>query len=63
MDFLYIICDGTTAVTLVKQGQELVIGNVGDSRAVLGYRDKDNSLIAIQLTVDLKPVDGVIALC
>ncbi|KMZ68212.1 hypothetical protein ZOSMA_246G00020 [Zostera marina] len=39
------------------QGQELVIGNVGDSRAVLGYRE-DNSLIAIQLTVDLKPVDG-----
>ncbi|WOL12814.1 putative protein phosphatase 2C 33 isoform X1 [Canna indica] len=46
---------GTTAVTLVKQGQEIVIGNVGDSRAVLGTRDKDNSLTAIQLTVDLKP--------
>ncbi|XP_010247822.1 PREDICTED: probable protein phosphatase 2C 33 [Nelumbo nucifera] len=48
-------CSGTTAVTLVKQGQDLVIGNVGDSRAVLGTRDQDNSLIAIQLTVDLKP--------
>ncbi|GMI78627.1 hypothetical protein like AT1G79630 [Hibiscus trionum] len=48
-------CSGTTAVTLVKQGQDLVIGNVGDSRAVLAMRDKDNSLIAIQLTVDLKP--------
>ncbi|KAE8731837.1 putative protein phosphatase 2C 18 [Hibiscus syriacus] len=47
--------DGTTAVTLVKQGQDLVIGNIGDSRAVLAMRDKDNSLIAIQLTVDLKP--------
>nr|DAD37174.1 TPA_asm: hypothetical protein HUJ06_007815 [Nelumbo nucifera] len=46
-------CSGTTAVTLVKQ--DLVIGNVGDSRAVLGTRDQDNSLIAIQLTVDLKP--------
>ncbi|CAL9132217.1 unnamed protein product [Musa textilis] len=46
---------GTTAVTLVKQGQELVIGNVGDSRAVLGTRDENNSLIAVQLTVDLKP--------
>jgi len=32
-----------------------VIGNVGDSRAVLGTRDVDNSLIAVQLTVDLKP--------
>ncbi|KAL6346431.1 hypothetical protein AAG906_033227 [Vitis piasezkii] len=48
-------CSGTTAVTLVKQGQDLVIGNVGDSRAVLGTRDKDGYLVAIQLTVDLKP--------
>ncbi|XWS42977.1 hypothetical protein CRYUN_Cryun16bG0060500 [Craigia yunnanensis] len=48
-------CSGTTAVTLVKQGPYLVIGNVGDSRAVLGTRDKDNSLTAVQLTVDLKP--------
>lgn len=37
------------------QGQDLVIANVGDSRAVLGTRDKDGSLVAVQLTVDLKP--------
>ncbi|KAK4745729.1 hypothetical protein SAY87_012041 [Trapa incisa] len=49
------LCSGTTAVTLVKQGEFLVIGNVGDSRAILGRRDKDNSLTAVQLTVDLKP--------
>ncbi|MBA0568533.1 hypothetical protein Golob_006025 [Gossypium lobatum] len=48
-------CSGTTAVTLVKQGPYLVAGNVGDSRAVLATRDKDNSLKAVQLTVDLKP--------
>ncbi|XP_022742192.1 probable protein phosphatase 2C 33 [Durio zibethinus] len=48
-------CSGTTAVTLVKLGPYLVIGNVGDSRAVLATRDKDNSLTAVQLTVDLKP--------
>ncbi|GLT87816.1 hypothetical protein SLE2022_058760 [Rubroshorea leprosula] len=48
-------CSGTTAVTLIKQGQHLIIGNVGDSRAVLGTRDEDNSLISVQLTVDLKP--------
>ncbi|GAB4855866.1 Probable protein phosphatase 2C 33 [Ancistrocladus abbreviatus] len=48
-------CSGTTAVTLVKHGQFLVIGNVGDSRAVLGTRDEDDSLMAVQLTVDLKP--------
>ncbi|XP_023005026.1 probable protein phosphatase 2C 33 [Cucurbita maxima] len=46
---------GTTSVALVKQGRDLIIGNVGDSRAVLGTRDKSNSLIAVQLTVDLKP--------
>ncbi|KAL3596648.1 hypothetical protein D5086_008285 [Populus alba] len=48
-------CSGTTAVTVIKQGQDLVIGNVGDSRAVLATRDKDDSLLAVQLTVDLKP--------
>ncbi|XP_020261551.1 probable protein phosphatase 2C 33 [Asparagus officinalis] len=48
-------CSGTTAVTLLKQGQDLIIGNVGDSRAILGTRDQDDRLIAVQLTVDLKP--------
>ncbi|CAL0316303.1 unnamed protein product [Lupinus luteus] len=48
-------CSGTTAVTLLKKGQDLVIGNIGDSRAVLGSRDHNGSLIAIQLTIDLKP--------
>ncbi|CAL5342991.1 unnamed protein product [Camellia sinensis] len=38
-----------------ETGEYLVIGNVGDSRAVLGTRDKDDSLRAVQLTVDLKP--------
>ncbi|XP_024522271.1 probable protein phosphatase 2C 33 isoform X1 [Selaginella moellendorffii] len=48
-------CSGTTAVTLIKQGDELVLGNVGDSRAVMGSRADDNSIRAVQLTVDLKP--------
>ncbi|KAL3653928.1 putative protein phosphatase 2C 33 [Castilleja foliolosa] len=48
-------CSGTTAVTLVKQGQDLVIGNVGDSRAILATRDENDVLSALQLTVDLKP--------
>ncbi|KAF8780674.1 hypothetical protein HU200_001277 [Digitaria exilis] len=46
---------GTTAVTVIKQGQNLIIGNLGDSRAILSTRDKDNNLVAVQLTVDLKP--------
>ncbi|KAL5212891.1 hypothetical protein ABZP36_023738 [Zizania latifolia] len=46
---------GTTAVAVLKQGQNLIIGNLGDSRAILGTRDKENQLMAVQLTVDLKP--------
>eukprot|EP01018_Ginkgo_biloba_P022357 Gb_24319 [translate_table: standard] len=48
-------CSGSTAVAVVKQGQYLFIGNVGDSRAILGTKAADDTLIAIQLTVDLKP--------
>lgn len=48
-------CSGTTAVTVIKQGRDLVIANVGDSRAILGTMSADGSLSAIQLTVDLKP--------
>ncbi|KAK6934709.1 PPM-type phosphatase-like domain [Dillenia turbinata] len=48
-------CSGSTAVALVKQGSDLLLGNLGDSRAILATRDKDDSLIAVQLTVDLKP--------
>jgi len=46
---------GTTAVAVIKQGHNLIIGNLGDSRAVLGTRDENDQLVAIQLTVDLKP--------
>ena len=37
------------------QGNDLIVGNIGDSRAVLGTRVDDNSMIALQLTVDLIP--------
>ncbi|CAH9104532.1 unnamed protein product [Cuscuta europaea] len=40
---------------VVWEGRDLVIGNIGDSRAVLGTRNNNNSLTAVQLTVDLKP--------
>ncbi|CAJ1977820.1 unnamed protein product [Sphenostylis stenocarpa] len=46
---------GSTAVTLLKQGHDLVIANVGDSRAVLATRDRNGSLLAVQITTDLKP--------
>ncbi|KAJ8766849.1 hypothetical protein K2173_009150 [Erythroxylum novogranatense] len=46
---------GTTALTLVKHGEHLVVANVGDSRAVLATTSDDGSLVALQLTVDFKP--------
>uniref|UniRef100_A0A2P2MM28 protein-serine/threonine phosphatase n=1 Tax=Rhizophora mucronata TaxID=61149 RepID=A0A2P2MM28_RHIMU len=48
-------CSGSTAVTIVKQGSNLFMGNIGDSRAVMGSKDINDSMVAIQLTVDLKP--------
>ncbi|XP_057796503.1 probable protein phosphatase 2C 52 [Salvia miltiorrhiza] len=48
-------CSGSTAVSVIKQGQNLFIGNIGDSRAILGSKDSNDSMVAIQLTVDLKP--------
>ncbi|GJN07190.1 hypothetical protein PR202_ga24998 [Eleusine coracana subsp. coracana] len=49
------ICSGTTAVTVVRQGDHLFIANLGDSRAVLCTRDSKDRLTPVQLTTDLKP--------
>ncbi|GKV31427.1 hypothetical protein SLEP1_g40114 [Rubroshorea leprosula] len=46
---------GSTALTIVKQGEHLVIANVGDSRAVLATTSDDGNLVPLQLTVDFKP--------
>ncbi|CAN1784216.1 Probable protein phosphatase 2C 73 [Linum perenne] len=47
---------GTTALTIVRQGELLYVANVGDSRAVLATTaEDDGSLVAVQLTVDFKP--------
>ncbi|XP_027365522.1 probable protein phosphatase 2C 34 isoform X1 [Abrus precatorius] len=46
---------GTTALSIVRQGELIVIANVGDSRAVLATTSDDASLVAVQLTVDFKP--------
>ncbi|CAI9097212.1 OLC1v1033585C1 [Oldenlandia corymbosa var. corymbosa] len=48
-------CSGTTAVTVLKQKEHLMVANLGDSRAVLCTRDDQDELVAEQLTVDLKP--------
>nr|GMD36840.1 probable protein phosphatase 2C 52 [Ipomoea batatas] len=48
-------CSGSTAVTIVKQGSNLFMGNIGDSRAILASKDSNDMMVANQLTVDLKP--------
>lgn len=40
----------------MKQGDDIFIANVGDCRAVLAtYSESTGSLVAEQLTVDMKP--------
>ncbi|XP_071737403.1 probable protein phosphatase 2C 34 [Rutidosis leptorrhynchoides] len=46
---------GTAAITIIREGDLLVLANVGDSRAVLGTTSNEGSLVADQLTVDFKP--------
>ncbi|KAM1442676.1 hypothetical protein COP2_010521 [Malus domestica] len=46
---------GTTALSIVRQGELIFIANVGDSRAVLATTLDDGSLVPVQLTVDFKP--------
>ncbi|MED6156423.1 hypothetical protein PIB30_014389 [Stylosanthes scabra] len=46
---------GTTALSIVRQGELIIIANVGDSRAVLATSSDDGSLVPVQLTVDFKP--------
>uniref|UniRef100_M8BPI9 protein-serine/threonine phosphatase n=1 Tax=Aegilops tauschii TaxID=37682 RepID=M8BPI9_AEGTA len=46
---------GTTAVCAIKQGKDLIIANLGDSRAVLATMSGAGYLKAVQLTTDQKP--------
>lgn len=46
---------GTTALTIVRQGELIYVANVGDSRAVLATVSDEGSLVAVQLTIDFKP--------
>lgn len=46
---------GTTSLTIIKQGDHIIIANVGDSRAVLATASDDGSLLPVQLTIDFKP--------
>ncbi|CAA3001664.1 probable phosphatase 2C 73 [Olea europaea subsp. europaea] len=46
---------GTTALTIVRQGEYIFIANVGDSRAVLATMSETGNLVPVQLTIDFKP--------
>nr|GMD09404.1 probable protein phosphatase 2C 34 [Ipomoea batatas] len=46
---------GTTALSIVRQGEMIFIANVGDSRAVLATTEDDGNMVAVQLTIDFKP--------
>ncbi|XVF41826.1 hypothetical protein PTKIN_Ptkin01aG0311600 [Pterospermum kingtungense] len=46
---------GTTALTIVRQGDLIYVANIGDSRAVLATTSEDGNLVHVQLTVDFKP--------
>lgn len=46
---------GAAAVTIIREGDLLVVANIGDCRAVLGTTLDDGSLVAVQLSVDFKP--------
>lgn len=48
-------CSGTTAVVAIRQDDDLIITNLGDSRAVLGRKTEEGVIEAVQLTTDLKP--------
>lgn len=50
-----IFCKHVLTLRNCLQGQDLIVANTGDSRAILGTRDEDGSLIPFQLTVDFKP--------
>ncbi|XP_075518224.1 putative protein phosphatase 2C 72 [Primulina tabacum] len=54
LDSLDCSCSGTTAVVAVQQGEDIIIVNLGDSRAVLGTKTVEG-VVAIQLTTDFKP--------
>ena len=46
---------GCTALSIVKQGDLMVVANAGDSRVVLGTAFDDDAINVAQLIVHLKP--------
>ncbi|KAJ4876505.1 putative protein phosphatase 2C 52 [Raphanus sativus] len=54
-------CSGSTAVTILKQGSNLFMGNIGDSRAILGSKDSSNDTMIWDVLSNEEVVDIVAA--
>ncbi|XP_047963502.1 uncharacterized protein LOC125208002 [Salvia hispanica] len=46
------VCTGTTALTLAQVGEDLIIGDFGESIAVLEMRGANKALVPVQLTLE-----------
>jgi len=46
---------GTTCIAVTTRGREMVVANVGDSRAILARRSEDGSVKALDLSQDQTP--------
>jgi len=46
---------GTTAVINVIRGNQIICGNIGDSRITLGYKDASGKHVAVAISDDHKP--------
>ncbi len=46
---------GTTAVSVMRRGDNLIAANVGDSRAVMAREGEDGKMVAVDLSIDHKP--------
>lgn len=53
--FLFLPFHELIFVRTCFKGSDLYIGYIGDSRAILASKDENDSMVAVQLTVDLKP--------
>jgi serine/threonine protein phosphatase PrpC len=49
---------GTCAIAVLQVGKKIFVCNVGDSRAVMGYSEKDE-ICALELSTDHKPTRDI----
>jgi hypothetical protein len=52
---LDVVQSGCTVLSIVKQGDLMIVANISDSRIVLSTASDDGAIIVVQLIVHLKP--------